>query len=175
MKKLLEIAELGAPVLRRRAQEVDNFNDDVFMLIENMKFTVAQVDGVGLAAPQVFKSKRIFIIASQPNERYPHAPIIKPTAVINPIIKFMSEEKVKEWEGCLSIPGIRGLVPRSKKVSIEYENLDGELIQKVFTDFAARIIQHEFDHLEGIVFLDRLESNKDLVTEREYQKIITAK
>ncbi len=71
MKKLLEIAELGAPVLRRRAQEVDNFNDDVFMLIENMKFTVAQVDGVGLAAPQVFKSKRIFIIASQPNERYP--------------------------------------------------------------------------------------------------------
>ncbi len=87
----------------------------------------------------------------------------------------MSEEKVKEWEGCLSIPGIRGLVPRSKKVSIEYENLDGELIQKVFTDFAARIIQHEFDHLEGIVFLDRLESNKDLVTEREYQKIITAK
>lgn len=174
MGKLLEIAELGAPVLRRKASKVEKLNDDLFTLIENMKFTVAQVNGVGLAAPQVFKSKQIFIIASQPNERYPHAPIIKPTAVINPTIKFMSEEKVKEWEGCLSIPGIRGLVPRSKKVYVEYENIEGDIVLNEFTDFAARIIQHEFDHLEGIVFLDRLESNIDLITEREYQYIFAS-
>ncbi|MDZ7766333.1 MAG: peptide deformylase [Melioribacteraceae bacterium] len=175
MTKLLEIAQLGNPVLRIKTSVVTGINQSIIQLIEDMKWTVNTVNGVGIAAPQVFESKRIFIIASKPNERYPNAPFLEPVAMINPEIKELSSELEKDWEGCLSIPGIRGLVPRSKHLVIEYTNRAGERIIKKYSDFIARVIQHEFDHLEGIMFLDRLESNKDLVSEFEYQRIITGK
>lgn len=164
MSELLNIAELGNPVLRKIAERVDAVDREILSLIENMKFTVNKVNGVGLTAPQVFESKRIFIMASKPNVRYPDAPEMEPEAIINPVIKSMSHEKEKDWEGCLSIPGLRGLVSRAKSIEVEYTNRDGERVNKQFDDFIARIFQHEFDHLEGIVFLDRIETTKDLVT-----------
>jgi len=175
LSELLKIAELGNPVLREIAKEVDTIDPEIIKLIDDMKFTVRQVSGVGLAAPQVYQSKRIFVLASRPNPRYPDAPKMEPEVIINPVIRSMSDKIVKYWEGCLSIPRIRGLVPRAESIKVEYTNEKSEQVQRQFDKFIARIFQHEYDHIEGIVFLDRLETNKDLVTEKEYQRIILNK
>lgn len=170
---LRQIAQLGQPILRQRAQEVSTIHDPAFQtLIDDMIATCIDVDGVGLAAPQVYESLRLMIIASRPSKRYPKAPTMEPLAVINPTITTQSEEMEKDWEGCLSIPGIRGQVPRSTSVTVSYQTRDGEAKTETFTDFLARIFLHEYDHLEGITFLERVESTRDLITEKEYQKII---
>lgn len=171
MTQLLEIIQLGHPLLRSAAQLVDNIQaHDVQNLIDNLIATVEQANGVGIAAPQVAESYRLFIVASRPNLRYPNAPTMTPTAMINPKILAHSNQVVKEWEGCLSIPGIRGWVPRYQDIEIEYTDRSGKLRKQELTDFVARIFQHEYDHLDGIVFLDRLESTQDIITEQEYQK-----
>jgi len=173
MGKILEIAELGHPVLRQRASEVDNLNDAVFQtFIDDLIETCVDSNGVGIAAPQVYRSDRVFIIYSRPNVRYPNASEMGPLALINPKITSFSGEKVKDWEGCLSIPGIRGLVPRHKTISVKYQTTEGEEVENEFSDFTARIFQHELDHLDGIVFLDRIDSSRDLVTEKEYQNLV---
>ncbi|MFC2083923.1 peptide deformylase [Bacteroidota bacterium] len=172
MGKILEIAQLGNPILRERAVEVSVINTNIKNLVEDMITTLRFVNGVGISAPQVFKSIRLFVIASHPNQRYPHAPELEPIAVINPVIRKKSLESAKDWEGCLSIPGIRGLLRRSKYIEVEYTNIDGEKWQQTFSDFVARIFLHEYDHLEGAVFLDNLESSRDIITELEFQKLI---
>src|SRR3989338_9056963 len=170
---LLQVAQLGHPVLRKKAKPVKNINDpSVQELIDNLIMTVMDVDGVGIAAPQVYQSLRIFILASHPNPRYPKAPKMKPTAVINPKIISFSEEKKKDWEGCLSVPGIRGLIPRALNIKVEYTTRAGKRVGKTFADFVARIFQHEYDHLEGVMFVDRIESSKDIISEKEYQKLM---
>ncbi|NEQ65281.1 MAG: peptide deformylase [Symploca sp. SIO2D2] len=171
MKESLEIAQLGNPILRQQAQLVDNLSDQhLQQLIDELITTVVIENGVGIAAPQVSQSYRLFIVASRPNLRYPHAPVMEPTAMLNPRIVAHSPEMVKDWEGCLSIPGIRGLVPRYRSVEVEYTGRDGQLQQQKLTDFVARIFQHEYDHLDGIVFLDRVESTQEMITEQEYLK-----
>ena len=171
MKESLEIAQLGNPILRQQAQLVDNLSDQhLQQLIDELITTVVEENGVGIAAPQVSQSYRLFIVASRPNLRYPHAPVMEPTAMLNPRIIAHSQEMVKDWEGCLSIPGIRGLVPRYRSVEVEYTGRDGQLQQQKLTDFVARIFQHEYDHLDGIVFLDRVESTQEMITEQEYLK-----
>ena len=173
---LLQVAQLGHPVLRKKAKPVKNINDpSVQELIDNLIMTVMDVDGVGIAAPQVYKSLRLFILASHPNPRYPKAPKMKPTAVINPKIISFSKEKKKDWEGCLSVPGIRGLIPRHFKIDVEFTTKDGKKVRKSYKDFVARIFQHEYDHLEGLMFTDRLESSKDIISEKEYQKLMKKK
>ncbi|MEG4227096.1 peptide deformylase [Microcoleus sp. N9_B2] len=171
MPEILQISQLGNPVLRQPSQVVENVKDDrIQQLIDNLIFTVQQANGVGIAAPQAAKGDRLFIVASRPNLRYPQAPKMEPTAMINPRILAVSTETVKDWEGCLSIPGIRGLVPRSRAIEIEYTSRDGKLHRQELTDFVARIFQHEHDHLDGIVFLDRVENTHELMTEDEYQQ-----
>jgi peptide deformylase len=171
MGELLPIIQLGDPILRQKATLVENINDETIQkLIDDLTATVAQANGVGIAAPQVAQSCRLFIVASRPNPRYPNAPSMEPTAMINPKIIAFSTEIVKGWEGCLSIPGIRGLVPRFQAIEVEYTDRNGKLQKQEFTDFVARIFQHEYDHLDGIVFLDKLESTLDIITEHEYQK-----
>ncbi len=171
MAETLKIAQLGNPVLRQIARPVNNVWDEgVQKLSDDLIATAIETNGVGIAAPQVAQSDRLFILASRPNIRYPNAPKMEPTAIINPKIIASSEEQVKGWEGCLSVPGIRGLVPRAKAIEVEYTTRDGKLQRQQFTDFVARIFQHEYDHLEGIVFLDRVESTLDLISEDEYQK-----
>lgn len=173
MSELLEIAQLGNPILRQPAQLIENVTDErIQRLIKSLISTVASANGVGIAAPQVSKSLRLFIVASRPNPRYPNAPEMEPTAMINPRIVAHSTEMVKGWEGCLSIPGIRGLVPRYQRIEVEYTNRDGKVQRGELTDFVARIFQHELDHLDDIVFLDRLESTKDLMTEAEFKRRI---
>jgi peptide deformylase len=173
---LLQVALLGNPIIRTKAEEVKNIKKkEIQKLIDDMIATVMDVDGVGIAAPQVYKPLRIFILASHPNPRYPNAPKMKPTAIINPVFKKCSDEKDKDWEGCLSIPGVRALVPRSKQIEVEYSDRKGKKITTAYSGFVARIFQHEYDHLDGIVFLDRLDSTKDIYMEKEFQKIIASK
>ena len=171
MTDVLQIVQLGDPILRSSAQLIENVQDQLIQkLIDDLMSTVKQANGVGIAAPQVAQSYRLFIVASRPNDRYPHAPVMKPTAMINPRLLAHSTEIVKGWEGCLSIPGIRGLVPRYQAIEVEYTDRNGKLQKQELADFVARIFQHEYDHLDGVVFLDRLVSTQDIITEQEYQK-----
>ncbi len=137
-------------------------------LAGDMLATLRDANGVGIAAPQVYESASLFIVASRPNARYPDAPDMEPEVMVNPEIIERSADLVAGWEGCLSIPGLRGLVPRPRRIRVRYQTLDGETLDREFTDFVARVIQHEDDHLHGLVFLDRLASPRDVVTEREY-------
>ena len=175
MGVLLQVAQLGHSVLRRKAKPVKSIDSVIQKLIDDLITTVMDADGVGIAAPQVYQSLRIFILASHPNPRYPHAPKMKPTAIINPKIISLSKERAKDWEGCLSIPGIRALVPRHRQIEVEYTDRQGKRRKKNFADFVARIFQHEYEHLDGTVFLDKIDSTKDIITEKEYQKIIKKK
>lgn len=168
-----EIAQLGNPILRQPAQPVEIIRDrQIQRLIDDLIATATATNGVGIAAPQVSKSYRLFIVASRPNLRYPHAPSMAPTAMINPRIVAHSSETVKDWEGCLSVPGIRGSVPRYKEIEVEYSDREGQLCRQVLTDFIARIFQHELDHLNGTVFLDRVETTHDLISDQEYHRRI---
>lgn len=127
MAKLLQVAFLGHPVLRQKAKEVQNArNSRIQLLIDDLIETVMDVNGVGIAAPQVYESLRIIIVASHPNPRYPNAPEMKQTPMINPKIIAHSKVKKKDWEGCLSIPGIRGLIPRFTSITIEYVDRKGK-------------------------------------------------
>ncbi len=165
------IAQLGNPVLRQRSVEVENIlADECQQLITRMLLAVSEAGGVGIAAPQIHRSERIFIMCSKPNNRYPDAPLMSPTAIINPEILECSLEKEKDWEGCLSVPSLRGLVPRHKKIKVRYFDLHGKEQLEELTGFIARIFQHELDHLNGLTFIDQLESVKDLISENEWHK-----
>jgi len=167
----ISIAKLGEPILRQHAKKVENINSqEILNVIDKMFHCLNESKGVGLAAPQIFESYQILIISSYPNERYPNAPLMKGEVLINPIILNKSEKIQKDWEGCLSIPGIRALVPRHKTIEVAYTKTDGTQTNVQFEDFIARIFQHEYDHLIGKVYLDRVEDNKEIVSEEVYFK-----
>jgi peptide deformylase len=173
MNQMLTIAQLGNPILRQIAQPINQITDaKIQRLIDDLIATMTPANGVGIAAPQVSESQQIIIVASRPTLRYPSAPVMEPTPMINPQIIDHSAEIVKGWEGCLSIPGIRGLVPRYEVIEVEYFDRSGERQKQELTGFVARIFQHEFDHLEGMLFIDRVENTRNLMTEDEYQKQI---
>ena len=165
------IAQLGNPILHQVARPIENFADlELQQLIDEMMASLQKNNGVGLAAPQVERSLQLLIVASRPNPRYPDAPTMRPTVMANPKILARSQAMEKGWEGCLSVPGIRGFVPRHQTIEVSYCDREGSHHQQVLEGFVARIFQHEFDHLEGFVFLDRVESNRDLISEAEYLK-----
>lgn len=171
MSVLRQIALLGNPVLRTPAQPVPfPLSDEIRALIGDMIATMREADGVGIAAPQVHQSMAIFIVAPRPNPRYPDAVEEPPTVAINPEIVERSPEMELGWEGCLSIPGLRGEVPRHRRILARYQNVHGARVVREFVDFPARIFQHEDDHLRGVVFLDRMEDLRGLAFEREYAR-----
>ena len=170
-----EIAQLGAKVLRLKATAVTDIQSaEIQQLIKTLQDTLASTQGVGIAAPQISESKQVIIIASRPSPRYPNAPLMEPTVMINPAFQALSDTTEKDWEGCLSIPGIRALVPRYKDIQITYSNEQGTLVEAKLEGFIARVFQHEYDHLEGKVYLDRVENNRDIVAESEYFKMVGA-
>lgn len=167
------IAKVGEPILRTKAQFVNKIDDpNIVKLIDRLIDTAIANQGVGIAAPQISQPYRLFVVASHPSDRYPHAPTMTPTAMINPRILDRGKTTVKDWEGCLSVPNTRGLVPRYQQITVEYTTRGGELKQDVLTDFVARIFQHELDHLDGILFTDRISNSEDLYTEAEYRRIV---
>ena len=174
MTTIADIAQLGAKVLRLTAEPITDIESlETQQLIKTLQDTLASTQGVGIAAPQISVSKQLIIIASRPSNRYPHAPLMEPTVMINPSYKALSTLTEKDWEGCLSIPGIRALVPRYKSIKINYTNTQGQHLENELEGFVARVFQHEFDHLEGTVYLDRVENNRDIFSESEYFKAIS--
>jgi len=168
MKKLYK---LGAPVLRQVALAVKEIDSPEFKsTVSELKTFVIKKGGMGIAAPQVGISQRFFIMSSHSNERYPYAPEMPITAIINPDIVWKSDEMEKDWEGCLSVPAMRGNVPRHTSIEVSYYTEDNQLIQTKLSGFLARIFQHELDHLDGKLFIDRVESTLELMSEEEWLK-----
>lgn len=157
--QILSIAQQGESVLTKLAQVVsDPLAPDVQMLIRNMHATLLAANGVGIAAPQVFQSLRIIIVASRPNPRYPDAPLMEPITMINPEITWQSSETRLGEEGCLSVQNTRVQVARAECLTMRYINQQGETVEAEYSGFVARIIQHEVDHLNGVSFVERAEA-----------------
>ena len=176
MAAIRTIAQMGHPILRQVSKSIEGFEEpNIRSLGNDLLETAIQSKGVGLAAPQVFESLRMIVIASRPSVRYPDAPELTPVVMVNPELLWASEEMESGWEGCLSIPGLRGLVPRHLRVGVRYLTMDGEIKEVEYEGFPARVFQHEFDHLQGLLFIDHLKSLNDLVTEQEYQRRLTDK
>lgn len=155
------IAKANGGFTDGRAEDLQQFIDDLLAL-------TIQSNGVGIAAPQVGIRERLFIVASRPNARYPDAPEMEPTAMINPCLLDRSDLMVSGWEGCLSVSGQRGWVPRADEIQVEYLDRWGDRHTALLQGFIARIFQHELDHLDGILFPDRVERPEDLVSEIEF-------
>ena len=171
MGEIRSVIELGDGRLRSQAQPVHPVDDPQLQrVIDDLLTTAAAKNGVGIAAPQVALGLQLFIVASRPNLRYPQAPTMEPTAMINPHILGHSDDLVRGWEGCLSVPGRRGLVPRYREIEVAYQDRYGQVHRHYLQDFVARIFQHEYDHLQGMVFLDRIDDPRDILTEAEYQQ-----
>lgn len=156
---VLPVAQRGEEILTLKAASVaQNEFNSVWLeqLALAMQATMLERNGVGIAAPQVYISKRVIIVASRPNPRYPDAPEMPAVTMINPEIVEYSVETCLGEEGCLSVPEQRGQVERAYAVNVRYYTLQGELIECTYEGFPARIVQHEIDHLNGILFTERL-------------------
>src|SRR5689334_20695985 len=154
---ILKVARMGHPVLRAKARALERRDIKtaaVQKLIDDMIDTMKEYHGVGLAAPQVHEGLRIFVAALETNEE--GEPEAEPMAIVNPEITVVGAESVEDWEGCLSIPDIRGRVPRARNISVRAFDRHGDRLELTAHDFPARVIQHETDHLDGILFFDRM-------------------
>ena len=152
-----KVLKMGDPLLYQRAEEVRAFNTpDLDALIRDMFDTMVALNGAGLAAPQIGVSQRVVIFEVQSNPRYPEAEAVPRTILINPVLEPIGEEMDDGWEGCLSVPGLRGLVSRYKKLRYTGFDEDGQPIDRTVSDFHARVVQHECDHLDGILYPMRL-------------------
>ena len=159
MSVILPVAQRGEEVLRLKAARVADteFNSDWLMQLASvMLATMLERNGVGIAAPQVYISKRVIIVASRPNLRYPDAPEMDAVVMVNPEILEFSQATSLGEEGCLSVPNERGQVQRAQSIKVVYHTLTGEVLESIFEGFPARIVQHEIDHLNGVLFVDRL-------------------
>ena len=160
MSVVLAVAQRGESILTLKAATVANseFNSDwLTALASAMQATMLARNGVGIAAPQVYVSKRVIIVASRANLRYPDAPDMPAVVMVNPEILEKSDNTILGEEGCLSVPDERGMVARAEMVKVRYFTLEGEPIETVFHGFPARIVQHESDHLDGVLFVERLD------------------
>jgi peptide deformylase len=174
---ILKIARMGHPVLRAKARPLhpsEIRTPQIQQLIDDMFETMKEYQGVGLAAPQVHEGLRIFVAgfpprkdADEDDEREDDIPLM---ALINPEIEMTSRDMVDDWEGCLSIPDIRGRVPRLREIKVRAFDRTGERIEIRAQNFSARVIQHETDHLDGILFFDRMKSFESLTFLDEYSR-----
>ena len=153
-----EILKMGHPLLLQRARPIEDlYSPELQILLKDMFDTMAAANGAGLAAPQIGVSLRVVIFGVQANSRYPDAEMVPTTVLINPEIEAMGEEQDYGWEGCLSIPSMRGLVPRHSRIRYRGYNQHGESIEREAEGFHARVVQHECDHLDGKLYPFRME------------------
>jgi peptide deformylase len=168
---ILKIARMGHPVLRAKARPVEKADikgTAIQKLIDDMMETMAEYHGVGLAAPQVHEHVRMFVAALDGGDGAGQVP--EPIAIINPEISIVGNATVEDWEGCLSIPDIRGRVPRAREIRVRAFDRRGDRIELRAENFAARVIQHETDHLDGVLFLDRMRTFESLTYLEEYSR-----
>ena len=170
---LLKIAQLGQPVLRQVAQELtaDELNSPAFrQFLADMHETLETAGGVGLAAPQVFASRRVFLAKILPPAQEDAPPGVE--TFINPRLVALTEEMVSAWEGCLSFQELLVQVPRYHAIRVDYLDAAGQPKALALEGFPARVVQHEFDHVEGILTIDRAESTLDIVKASEIDAVL---
>jgi peptide deformylase len=170
---ILKVARMGHPVLRAKARSLDKSDIKsaaIQRLIDDLIDTMVEYHGIGLAAPQVHESVRIFVAALDAAEDGEEA---EPVVLINPEIAIVGSDIVDDWEGCLSIPDIRGRVPRAREIQVRAFDRKGDRIELHAHDFPARVIQHETDHLDGVLFFDRMRSLETLTFLDEYSRYWT--
>jgi peptide deformylase len=170
---ILKVTRLGHPVLRKLTEHVSPSelrSPAMQHFIDNMIETMKEYDGVGLAADQVHESKQIAVLEVADNPRYPQKPKVPLTVLVNPKVTPLSDEVEEDWEGCLSIPDLRGKVPRYKSIHVVAMDRGGNELDFIATDFHARVIQHEFDHLNGKVYLDRMRDFSTLTFLQEFAR-----
>jgi len=168
---ILKVARLGHPVLRRVAEPVpvERIRSvEIQTLVDDLIETMREYDGAGLAAPQVHVSKQIVVFEVSGNPRYPEAPSIPLTVLINPAIDPLTREMDEDWEGCLSLPDLRGMVPRHTRIRVTAFDREGREMRFEAEGFHARVVQHECDHLWGKLFVDRMRSMDSLTFVREF-------
>ena len=172
------IVKMGNPILRRKARPVPlrQARTKTFQLfLKKMVRVMRSAQGVGLAANQVGDGRQVFVMECRGNKRYPRGTSFPLQAYLNPRITRYSKAVEKGWEGCLSIPGFRGRVPRSKSVALVATTPGGHKISKVFKGFEARVIQHEMDHLNGRFYIDRMRDKSTWMHLEEFNRRFQAK
>ena len=170
---ILKVARMGHPVLRTRARSLERAEirgPGIQRLVDDMIETMIEYHGVGLAGPQVHESVRLFVAVLDARDRDEDEPPSEPVALINPEVTPVGSTLVDDWEGCLSIPDIRGRVPRAQSVTVRAFDRHGERVELKAEHFPARVIQHETDHLDGILFFDRMRSFETLTFLDEYSR-----
>ena len=152
-----EVLKMGDPRLLERARPVERFDtSELHGLIADMRETMAYLDGAGLAAPQIGVGLRVVIFGVHANPRYPQVEEVPDTLLINPVIEPLGDELVEDWEGCLSVPGMRGWVPRQRQIRYAGFDAHGARFERTVQGFHARVVQHEYDHLDGILYPMRI-------------------
>jgi peptide deformylase len=152
-----EVLRMGDPRLLQKSAPVENFgSQELLALLRDLRDTMQAHDGAGLAAPQIGVPLRVVIFGVQKNPRYPHAEEVPFTVLCNPVLSPLDEELEEDWEGCLSVPGLRGMVPRYKRLRYAGFDAHGQRLEREVTGFHARVVQHECDHLDGILYPMRI-------------------
>jgi peptide deformylase len=175
IRLILKVARLGHPVLRMPAQPVDPGvikTADFQHLLDDMVETMHEYTGVGLAGPQVHVPLQVAVLEVENHPRYPEMPPVPLSYLINPRVEVLDSTLIEDWEGCLSIPEMRGIAPRFKQLRVKALGRDGEELDFVASDFHARVIQHETDHLKGEVYLDRMTNMRSLSHLAEWQRFV---
>lgn len=173
MSKVLQVRQVGDPILGIKCEKVDvnNINSEILEEIEDLKETLNFSEGYGIAAPQVGINRRIVIIQVDKEKcYYKDCEDVPTTVMLNPVWRKLSEDTDITYEGCLSVPNIRGKVERYKNIEVTYYNEQGQKVVKEANGFTARDIQHECDHLEGIVFLERVKNHNGFATAEHIKK-----
>jgi peptide deformylase len=151
------ILRMGDPLLLQRAREIEAFDTpELHALVTDMQDTMHHANGAGLAAPQIGVSLRVVIFGFVHNDRYPDAPAVPHTVLVNPVLTFIGTDTEEAWEGCLSVPGMRGLVPRYTRLRYQGFDQHGGRIDRTVEGFHARVVQHEVDHLDGVLYPMRI-------------------
>ena len=152
-----KVLKMGDPILLQVAAPVANFDSpELHELLSDMRDTMAALSGAGIAAPQIGVSQQVVIFGIDHNPRYPDAEAVPFTVLINPTLEFIGDELEDGWEGCLSVPGMRGIVPRYKQLRYRGFDEKGQAIDRSVSDFHARVVQHECDHLIGMLYPMRI-------------------
>jgi len=170
---ILKVARMGHPVLRAKARPLEKSelkSAAVQKLIDDMIDTMVEYHGVGLAAPQVHEGLRVFVATLDVEDDEKREPEPEPIALINPEITVVGSDVVEDWEGCLSIPDVRGRVPRAREIRLRALDRNGGRLELRAHDFPARVMQHETDHLDGVLFFDRMRSFESLTFLDEYSR-----
>ena len=152
-----EVLKMGAPLLLQQARPLEQFDTpELHALLADMRDTMAHLSGAGLAAPQIGVGLQVVIFGVEQNPRYPQAEEVPDTVLINPVLTPLSDELEEDWEGCLSVPGLRGMVPRHTRLRYQGYDEKGQRIDRSVDGFHARVVQHECDHLMGILYPMRI-------------------